>query len=253
VRLGGRGISGPVVVAAVAGALVAGAVGAFGWLANRADQPGSGPVAVQGGAEDYGAAPSYTFTDQHGRPFSSSKLTGKVQVVSYLFPYCTTYCPLIARTLAQTQQLVDEADLTDRVAFVAFNVDPLGAGPDQRLAAFLRQEGIDPNDPAWHYLTGGPAEIRRVVADGFHIYYERVSLAEEEQAEEDAKAAGDYTPQPELPNALADKAHVDYDIVHNDYVEIVDPAGTIRTLFNAGEGMTARQILDAIQQALGSR
>jgi cytochrome oxidase Cu insertion factor (SCO1/SenC/PrrC family) len=205
--------------------------------------------AVQAGPEDYGTAPSYTLTDQHGRPFSSAALRGRVQVVSYLFPYCTTYCPLAAATLAQTERLADRAGLTGKVAFVAFNVDPEGADHEQ-LAAFLRQEGIDPDNPAWHYLTGSPAQIRQVVTGGFHIFYQKVSLAEEERTEAEQKASGDYTPQPTLPNALADQAHVDYDIVHNDVIEIVDPNGTIRAIFSSASTATSDQILAAVQDAL---
>jgi len=42
------------------------------------------------------AAPSYTMTNQLGEAVSSSGFAGKIQVVSFLFPYCTTMCPLIA-------------------------------------------------------------------------------------------------------------------------------------------------------------
>jgi protein SCO1/2 len=198
--------------------------------------------------ESYGRAPAYTLTDQHGRSFSSSALRGKIQVVSYLFPYCTTYCPLTARMLAETEQLVDRAGLNDSVTFVAFNVDPEGAGPAE-LSAFLRQEEISPDDPSWHYLTGSPGQIRQIVTGGFHVFYQKVSLAEEEKAEADEKAAGDYSPQPTEPNALAERAHVDYDVVHNDVIEIVDSHGIIRAIFANGSGATPRQLLTAVQDA----
>jgi protein SCO1 len=198
--------------------------------------------------EAYGPAPTYTLTDQHGQSVSSSALLGKIQVVSFLFPYCTTYCPLTARVLAQTEQLVDGAGLRGRVAFVAFNVDPEGAGPAE-LFAFLRQEQIDPGDPGWHYLTGRPDQIRQIVTGGFHVFYQKVSLTEEQKAEADQKAAGDYSPQPTEPNALADRAHVDYDVVHNDVIEVVDPHGIIRAVFTNGSTATPEQILSAVQHA----
>lgn len=237
-------------LAALAGVVVA-ALATILFVEAMPGRSAHGPAtpSVKAGPQDYGTAPAYTLTDQHGRPFSSAALRGKVQVVSYLFPYCTTYCPLAAATLAQTERLADHAGLTGKVAFVAFNVDPEGADHEQ-LAAFLRQEGIDPDDPAWHYLTGSPAQIRQIVTGGFHIFYQKVSLAEEERTEAEQKASGDYTPQPTLPNALAEQAHVDYDIVHNDAIEIVDPHGTIQAIFSSASATTAGQIFAAVQDAL---
>ncbi len=237
-------------IAALAGMIVAAlaAILSIEALPGRsAHGPGTPPI--QAGPEDYGTAPAYTLTDQHGQPFSSAALRGKVQVVSYLFPYCTTYCPLTAATLAQTQRLADRAGLTGKVAFVAFNVDPDGAD-HQQLAAFLQQERIDPDDPAWHYLTGSPARVRQVVTGGFHVFYQKVSLADEERTEAEQKASGVYTPQPTRPNALADEAHVDYDIVHNDVIEVVDPTGSIRAIFSSASTATSEQILAAVRDAL---
>jgi protein SCO1/2 len=229
--------------AALAG-VVAVALAAFLYalLVASAHRPTAAP-----GREAYGTAPTYTLTDQHGRSFSSSALRGKIQVVSYLFPYCTTYCPLTARVLAQAGQLADRAGLRGSIAFVMFNVDPEGAGPAD-LSAFLRQEQINPDDPSWHYLTGSPGQVRQIVTGGFHVFYQKVSLAEEAKAEADAKAGGDDNPQPTAPNALADRAHVDYDVVHNDVIEIVDSHGIIRVIFANGSSATPSQIITAVRQ-----
>jgi protein SCO1 len=198
--------------------------------------------------ESFGTAPAYVLTDQRGDLFDSSALRGKIQVVSFLFPYCTTYCPITARLLAQTGQLVDQAGLRREVAFVAFNVDPQRAGPPE-LSAFLRQEVVDPDNPAWHYLTGQPDQIRRVVTNGFHVFYQKVSIAEEKKAEEEQKREGVFTPQPSAPNALADRARVDYDVVHNDVIEIVDGRGVIRAIFDNAATINPRKILDAIEES----
>jgi cytochrome oxidase Cu insertion factor (SCO1/SenC/PrrC family) len=230
--------------AALAGVIVVALIAVlYALLGPSSHRPASEPE-----PESYGTAPSYTLTDQHGRSFSSSVLRGRIQVVSYLFPYCTTSCPLTARMLAETEQLADRAGLSDRVVFVAFNVDPEGAGPAE-LSAFLRQEGISPDDPSWHYLTGGPGQIRRIVTDGFHVFYQKVSLAEQEKVEADEKAAGDYSPQPTQPNALADRTHVDYDVVHNDVIEIVDSDGMIRAVIAEGSGATPDEIITAVRDA----
>lgn len=221
--------------------LVAAAVGAV--LATGAQPAHHGPPPGR-----YGSAPAYALTDQHGRPFRSTALRGRVQVISYLFPYCTSYCPIIARTLAETERLADQHGLRGKVDFVAFNVDPAEAGPPV-MSAFLRQEGINPNDPAWHFLTGTPAKVAGVVRGGFHVYYQKVTLAQEKRAEARQKRRGTYTPQPEEPNALATRAHVSYDIVHNDAIEVVDPHGVIRTFIDSGDKATPRQIDNAISNA----
>lgn len=197
---------------------------------------------------DYGDVPQYTLTDQNGAAFSSSALRGKVQVVAYLFPYCTSYCPIIGRTMQQTEQLVDQAGLTGKVEFVAFNVDPAGAGPAQ-MRAFLSEFGISPTDPAWHFLTGTPTAIQHVVRDGFHVYYKKVSRTEEDKQIAAEKANGTYVPQPDEPNTLATKANVRYDIVHNDMVEVVGPSGRIRNLLTSGSTTTAKALFANIKRA----
>lgn len=200
----------------------------------------------------YGTAPTYRLTDQNGRTVSSRAFAGKVQVVTFLFPYCTTHCPLEARDLALIQHQIRSGPLHGRVQLVSFNVDPAGSGPAQ-LRAFIAQYGGQPANPDWEYLTGTPAQIRRVVTGGFHIYYQRISIAAENAEIAKQKAGGNYTPQPEEPNALAHRAHVDYDIEHEDYVEILRPDGQIATMFNQAATLTANRLLTAMQAVLAGR
>lgn len=197
------------------------------------------PAAVSG--TDYGPAPTYRLTDQNGRAVSSRDLLGKVQVVTFLFPYCTTYCPLLARDMAVLQQRVTAGPWRNRVQVVSFNVDPTGAGPC-RLHAFIRQYGGDADNPDWEYLTGSPRQIRRIVTGGFHVYYRKTDLRAEGAQIAKQKAAGTYTPQRPQPNRLATQAHVNYDVVHNDFVEIVDQQGRIVDLFDNGSQVTPSQL-----------
>src|SRR5262249_2795706 len=43
------------------------------------------------------AAPGFTLTDQHGNQVSLASLRGKVVLLTFLDPVCTTDCPLIAQ------------------------------------------------------------------------------------------------------------------------------------------------------------
>ena len=196
---------------------------------------------------DFGAAPSFDLVDQRGRHVSSASLDGTTQVVTYLFPYCRTYCPTITHTLVQLQDdLRQEGLFGSKVRFTIFNVDPTGSGP-REMRAFLRQYGVDPADPGWEYLTGSLADITRVVRGGYHVYFSKISLAAERREIAREKAQGIYTAVPEQPNALAERRHVDYDIVHNDYVELVAPGGRITQIFT-GNQVSEGRLFDAVRQ-----
>ena len=210
-------------------ALVASLAGVI--VARAGHEPGS----YRSDAPDYGRAPSFTLTDQHGHRVDSASLAGTVQVVAYLFPYCRTYCPTITHTLVELERdLRQEGLFGSRVRFTIFNVDPSGSGP-REMRTFLRQYGVAPGDRGWTYLTGPPAEIRRVVRGGYHVYFARVSLAEERRRIARERASGLYTDVPEQRNPLADRRHVGYDIVHNDYVELVAPGGRISAIFDGNQ------------------
>lgn len=231
------------IVAGLACLVLAGAVG---WLIGVEFPPGRGE---HPGPPILGQAPSYKgLTNQLGQSVDSSRFEGRVQVVTFLFPYCTTYCPLIAAHLVGLEHLLEDANLASRVQIVAFDVDPQGTGPEQ-MRAFLKEYGWDPSNLHWQYLTGKPKEIRRVVTGGFHIAYRK--------AHDNGASAQDQgpaqTPQPIVVNRLAQKANVNYDISHNDGIVIVDPAGNIRRIYDQADVLSNRRLLKAIRTLLPSR
>ncbi|HUZ50130.1 MAG TPA: SCO family protein [Candidatus Dormibacteraeota bacterium] len=201
-------------------------------------------------ATGYGTVPTYTLVDQSGRKVHSSAFLGKVQVVSFLFPYCTSYCPLTAQHIVQVESALQRAGLADRVQFISFNVDPAGTGPKQ-MRAFMHEYGWPPSDTHWEYLTGSVAQIRRVVQQGYMVTYERESNAQEDREIARERKEGTYVPQPEVSNPLAKRANVDYDIVHNDLLEVVGPRGHIRAIYLEADTVTADNII-AITNTLDS-
>ncbi|HKK07785.1 MAG TPA: SCO family protein [Gemmatimonadota bacterium] len=221
---------------------------------------GGGPAGGEGTTGDLGPAPSWELTDQAGRTVRSSELEGKVRVVTFLFPYCRTYCPLIAAHLRGLDGTLQAAGLADRVQLVAFNVDPAHTGPDQ-MRTFLRQYGWDPDARRMEYLTGPPDEIRRVVRDGYRVDYRRVeeggSAGGAEGGSGGAAPGGggatpgaDLAPQPEVANALADSAAVSYDVVHNDGLALVGPDGRIRAYYAGADRLSDERLLEAIRALL---
>ena len=199
---------------------------------------------------DLGAAPAYRdFHNQLGQPVTSRQFTGKVQVVTFLFPYCTSACPLIALHLVALEHALHLAHLARRVQLVAFNVDPVHTGPAQ-AAAFQREYGWDPRDLRWQFLSGTPAQTRRVVRAGFHVDYRQLSFAQEAANAAGVRAAGLYVPAPRVANALAARVRPDYDIAHDDALALVGPHGHLRWFSGQADDLGAARRLRRIRAVL---
>jgi protein SCO1/2 len=240
-RLVSRDNRGSLLVSILAGIVIIGGLLVAASVTGRpgSDARGSGQKAAASPA-DYGPAPAYALTDQTGQRISSRHFAGTVQVVSFLFPYCTTDCPLLARSLAILQQRLAEQGLGGRVEIVTFNVDPSGAGPAQ-LRRFIAQYGgqADPGAAKvhWHFLTGPAKDLRTVVRGGYHIAYWKVTGAEEGGTAR--------------PNRLADEAQVDYDIKHTDATYLVSGQGRIVGLRLGRPAADVSALLAAVGQVLG--
>jgi len=103
-------------------------------------------------------APGFTLTSQDGRQVSLSSLRGKVVLLTFLDPVCTTDCPIIAQEMrAADAMLGAKAGGTELVAVVA---NPTYTSTEF-TAAFTRQEGLD-QVPNWLYLTGSLSQLAQV-------------------------------------------------------------------------------------------
>ncbi len=103
-------------------------------------------------------APAFTLTNQHGRAVSLASLRGKVVLLTFLDPVCTSDCPLIAQEFRQADQLL--AGQSRQVELVAVVTNPLYTQPAY-TQAFDRQEHMD-TLPNWQYLTGSAAQLKKV-------------------------------------------------------------------------------------------
>jgi len=100
-------------------------------------------------------APGFTLTSQDGHQVSLSSLRGKVVLLTFLDPVCTTDCPIIAQELrAADAMLGAKAGSTELVAVVANPTYTSTAF----TAAFTRQEGLS-QVPNWLYLTGPLSQL----------------------------------------------------------------------------------------------
>ena len=103
-------------------------------------------------------APGFTLTDQNGQVVTLASMRGKVVLLTFLDPVCTSDCPLIAQEFREAGQLLG----TSRVELVAVNYNPLYTQVSY-LQAFDSQEGLN-GVRDWRYLTGTPATLAHVWA-----------------------------------------------------------------------------------------
>ncbi len=216
----------------------------LGWLLGRAQ------TSVKPLLPILGVAPAFhDFRNQLGQQVSSTQFHGKIQVVTFLYPYCTSYCPLLANHLLGLETLLREAGWQNQVQIVAFDVDPWHTGPAQ-MRAFLQEYGWDPHDLRWQFLVARPEQVLQVVRDGYHVDFQQVSLTSEQADIASEKASGTYIPQPEVANPLAARVHPAYDIVHNDVLVLIDPKGRIRWMSTEADTVSNRKLLPLIRTLL---
>ncbi len=103
-------------------------------------------------------APAFSLTDQHGRAVTLASLRGKVVLLTFLDPVCTSDCPLEAQEFRQAGQMLGaDARHVKLVAVVANPVDyQVGY-----TRAFDRQEHLN-GIANWLYLTGALPQLRHV-------------------------------------------------------------------------------------------
>jgi cytochrome oxidase Cu insertion factor (SCO1/SenC/PrrC family) len=106
-------------------------------------------------------AKAFQLTDQHGRTVSLASLRGKVVLLTFLDPVCTTDCPLIAQEFRAAGQLLGAASA--KVELVAIVTNPIYHQVAD-IQAFDRQEHLD-QVPNWRYLTGSVPQLRQVWKD----------------------------------------------------------------------------------------
>ena len=106
-------------------------------------------------------APAFALTDQYGRPASLAGLHGKVILLTFLDPVCTSDCPVIAQEFRQADQMLGAA--ARDVELVAIVANPMYRSVGY-TRAFDRQERLT-GLPNWLFLTGSLAQLRQAWQD----------------------------------------------------------------------------------------
>ena len=103
------------------------------------------------------AAPAFTLTDQDGRQVSLASLRGKVVLLTFLDPVCTSDCPLIAQEFREADQVLGAS--SRHVELVAIVANPVYLSTAY-TRAFDSQEGLS-RVPNWLYLTGSLGQLQQ--------------------------------------------------------------------------------------------
>jgi cytochrome oxidase Cu insertion factor (SCO1/SenC/PrrC family) len=102
-------------------------------------------------------APAFTLTDQNGRTVSLASLHGKVVLLTFLDPVCTSDCPVIGTEFKEADQILGaKARSVEMVAIVA--------NPQYRSTVYT--QAFDHEDqlaslPNWLYLTGSLPQLEQ--------------------------------------------------------------------------------------------
>lgn len=111
-----------------------------------------------------GTLPAFTLTDQHGQPFGTAQLQGKVWIANFIFTRCPTVCPRFTEQMATLQHR--GRNLGDALHLVSFSVDPTHDTPAV-LLEYAQRHRASPR--RWTFLTGNPDALQRTVVDGLKI------------------------------------------------------------------------------------
>jgi cytochrome oxidase Cu insertion factor (SCO1/SenC/PrrC family) len=103
-------------------------------------------------------APAFQLTDQNGRTVTLASLRGKVVVMTFLDPVCTTDCPIIGAEFRQAGVLLGAAN--KNVELVAVVANPTYTST-AATRAFDTEEGLN-TVPNWLFLTGPLSQLKQV-------------------------------------------------------------------------------------------
>ena len=140
-------------------------VGALAFTRNSPSSPSevvalaSNPT-LDPGTPILGAAPEFTLTDQFGRAVSLSAFRGKVVILAFNDPQCTTICPLTTTAMVKAKRLLGPAG--DQVELLGVGANP-AATETRWVRAYSEVHGMM---NAWHFLNGPLTRLKRV----WHAY-----------------------------------------------------------------------------------
>ncbi len=120
------------------------------------------------------AGPEYYLEDQHGQLASQETLAGRVVLFGFGYTYDQT--DAINQTIEDMQRFqwaAGDQGYAEEIALALILFDDRRDTVDRRQA-FAVQHGLDQN--GWLLLGGDALTLKRVIGQGFGVYYEAVPL-----------------------------------------------------------------------------
>jgi cytochrome oxidase Cu insertion factor (SCO1/SenC/PrrC family) len=147
------------VLTAIAAIAVGGGAGAGFALAHRGGASQTAPPVTERANVVWAAgkrrAPDFALHDQTGAPISLSAHRGRVVILTFIDPVCTTLCPLEAKVLNGVEHRFPDAQ---RPAIVAVSVNPR-ADASRYFRADARKWRLG---PTWRWAVGSREQLARV-------------------------------------------------------------------------------------------
>ena len=184
-------------------------------------------------------APTWELESHNGERLSSNDLKGKAYVVNFTWTNCKDTCPTLSLQMALLQdRLIEEGLLGSSVKLVSISFDHERDTTD-RLNEYAQLFGA--KDGEWHFLTGSPEELGRVITRGFGVSYRPftpdhggTSGLMEELAPPLEENTGDPTLFDYLgADSVSDFLEIDesVDFEHQNVFVLVDAEGNIRQYY----------------------
>lgn len=164
--------------------------------------------------------------DQDGRALTLASLRGKVVVIAPLLTFCQETCPMTSANIHRAAADLHAAGEAGNVVFLEITVDP-ERDTVGRLHAYEKLYGALPD---WRLATGKPSAVLAM--------WKGLGVSTQKTKPED-------TVRDWLTGKLV---HHSYDVLHQDVVLAVDPAGRLRWI-TVGRPDARGQRLPATLQA----
>jgi protein SCO1 len=161
-----------------------------------------------------GHVPTFQLVDEHGAPFSGESMRGHVNVVDFIFTRCPAACPRLTARMALLQERT--ARRPADVRLVSFSVDPENDTPPV-LAEYAARAHADP--ARWTFITGPVNDVEKAVVLGFKVSAAKVATRAD-----------------------------DYDVIHGEWLVLVDREGSIRGYYPVGEPQEFQALIDDVDR-----
>ena len=164
-------------------------------------------------------APKFSLLNQMGHATGLSDMRGKVVILTFLYTSCHDTCPLVARKLHQTAELLGK-DI-DKVELIAVSVDP-SRDSVEKAFDYSNTHGMT---EIWNFLVGSENELRPVWE-----YYWAGIVGEHTHIDDAYRASGDGNETTIYgENKISLEGHI---ISHGTPVILIDTDGIRRVLFS---------------------